>query len=65
MRQRIFKKIGNEIRSALTADQIGAPHALLGVVLYDEDFDRALCRAYELGRKDHAADVRDLLGINI
>lgn len=63
---RIFKKIGGDLRSAMSADQINTPGAIVGVFLEgdDEQLMRLFYRAYELGRLDKAAEFRRALGIS-
>jgi len=60
--ERLFKKIDNELRTATDPSQIGTPHARLAVIISEEDWMRAIYRAYELGKADRSAEIRSLIG---
>ncbi len=60
-KHRIFRRKDGSVYTSRHLDQIDAPGSRLGVIVDDDQWMRLVQRAYRLGRKDHAADMRALL----
>ena len=58
---RIFRKIDGGLRSALAEDQMNTPGAFVGLLFNEEETMRSIIRAYHLGRKDKASEIRGAL----
>jgi hypothetical protein len=59
--KRVFKISGNELRSAMEGGSVDSPLAIVGAFSDDEQLMRLFYRAYDLGRRDKAREIKAAL----